>query len=75
MTEDFKPGDRVSWNTPQGETIGKVVEKITEERRVKGGKDKGTRVTGSEEDPRYLVESEKSGKQAAHPAAALTRQK
>jgi hypothetical protein len=33
----------------------------------------GTKVKGSEDDPRYLVESDKSGKQAAHRPDALTK--
>ncbi len=73
MTSEFKKGERVSWNTPQGETSGTVVEKITTETRVKGGKDKGALVKGSAEEPRYLVESEKSGKQAGHRAGALKK--
>ncbi|MEW6019540.1 MAG: DUF2945 domain-containing protein, partial [Pseudomonadota bacterium] len=29
MFKDIKVGDKVAWNTPQGEIRGKVVEKVT----------------------------------------------
>ena len=32
---------------------------------------KGTKVSASQEDPRYLVESEKTGKRAAHKPESL----
>ncbi len=72
MTE-FKPGDRVRWNTPQGETTGTVKRKLTSDTRVGNDGQKGTRVTASADDPRYLVETDESGKQAAHKAEALTK--
>ena len=73
MADDFKKGDKGEWNTPQGKTEGKVVEKVTEEKRVGNSGQKGTKVKGSEDAPRYLVESEKSGKQAAHKPDALEK--
>ena len=72
MTE-FEPGDRVKWNTPQGETTGTVKRKLTSDTRVGNDGQKGTRVTASADDPRYLVETDESGKQAAHKAEALTK--
>ena len=66
--EEFKPGDEVEWNTPQGKTRGKVKEKLTSRTEVGG-----QTVAASEEDPRYLVESEKSGKEAAHKPGALNK--
>jgi hypothetical protein len=33
----------------------------------------GQKINASEGDPRYLVESEKSGKEAAHKAEALSK--
>jgi hypothetical protein len=73
MTDAFRPGDRVAWNTPQGETTGTVVEKLTSGTRVGNEGQKGTWVNASDDDPRYLVESEKSGKVAAHRPEALER--
>jgi hypothetical protein len=66
--EEFRQGDTVEWNTPQGKTRGKVKKKLTSETQVGGQK-----VKASEDDPRYLVESEKSGKEAAHKPDSLTK--
>ncbi len=35
--------------------------------------EKGDKVKGSEDDPRYLVESDKTGKRAAHTGASSTK--
>ncbi len=61
MPKRFKPGDRVQWNTPQGKTTGIVKKKLTSAKKIKGHVAKASR-----ENPEYLVQSEKSGKQAAH---------
>ncbi len=73
MADDLKKGDKVEWKTPQGKTEGKVVEKVTEEKTVGNKGQKGTTVKGSKDDPRYVVESAKSGKQAAHKPDALDK--
>ncbi len=73
MSESLKKGDKVAWNTPQGETTGKVKKKLTSDERVGNKGQKGTKVSASKDDPRYLVESEKSGKRAAHRPEALHR--
>ena len=73
MADDFEKGDKVEWNTPQGKTEGEVKEKVTGEKRIGNQGEKGTKVKGSEDDPRYVVESEKSGKQAAHKPEALDK--
>jgi hypothetical protein len=65
---DIKVGDTVSWNTPQGRTHGKVVKRLTS--RTKVG---GTEINATKEDPRYLVESDKTGKRAAHTPDALRK--
>ncbi len=67
-SKTFKQGDKVSWNTSQGMTHGKVVKKLTSDTHVKG-----TKITASDSDPRYLVESEKTGEEAAHKPDALER--
>jgi hypothetical protein len=69
----FRKGDRVAWETPQGKTTGKVVEKLTSDTRVGNEGQKGTKVSASEDDPRYLVESDKTGKRAAHKPEALEK--
>jgi hypothetical protein len=71
--QEFKRGDKVAWETPQGKTRGKVVKKLTSDTTVANEGQKGTEVKASEEDPRYLVESEKTGKQAAHKPDALQK--
>jgi len=53
---------------PQGRKRGTVKKMLTERTEV-GGQ---TAVAASEEDPRYLVESEKSGKEAVHKPDALS---
>ena len=68
MAQEFNQGDTVEWNTPQGKTRGTVKKKLTSETNVGGQK-----VNASEDNPRYLVESEKSGKEAAHKPDALTK--
>ncbi|MDQ4127201.1 MAG: DUF2945 domain-containing protein [Actinomycetota bacterium] len=68
MAQEFRQGDTVEWNTPQGKTRGKVKKRLTSETQVGGQK-----VKASDDDPRYLVESEKSGKEAAHKPDALTK--
>lgn len=66
--EEFEPGDKVEWNTPQSKTRGTVKKKLTSRTEVDG-----QAVATSDEDPRYLVESEKSGKEAAHKPGALEK--
>ena len=66
--KEFKQGDTVEWNTPQSKTRGRVKKKLTSPTQV-GGQN----INASEDDPRYLVESEKSGKEAAHKPDALSK--
>jgi hypothetical protein len=61
-------GDRVSWGTPQGRTRGRVVERRTSDFELAG-----QQFRASEDDPRLVVESERSGKRAAHAPSALRR--
>lgn len=68
MAQEFRQGDRVEWNTPQGKTCGTVKKRLAEETQVGGQK-----IAASEDDPRYLVESEGSGKEAAHKPDALRK--
>ena len=61
MTDHLKPGDKVHWNTSQGETHGTVERKVTGTEHVKGHVAKA-----SPEHPEYRVKSDKSGKEAIH---------
>ena len=53
---------------PQGKTRGTVKKKLTSQTQVGGQK-----INASEDDPRYLVESERSGKEAAHKPDSLSK--
>jgi hypothetical protein len=66
--KEFKPGDKVAWDTSQGETQGKVVKKQTSPTRIKTHK-----VAASKDNPQYIVESDKSGKRAAHKPEELRK--
>ena len=63
-------GTSVEWNTPQGKTHGKIVEKKTSDFELDGHTHRA-----SEDEPQYVVESAKTGAHAAHKASALTEKK
>ena len=68
MAENFKKGDKVEWNSHGGKAVGEVQRKITSETEAGGRK-----VKASEDDPQYLVRSEKSGGEAVHKPGALKK--
>jgi hypothetical protein len=68
MAEEFSKGDHVSWKSHGGEAVGEVEKKITKETEAGGRK-----VKASEDDPQYLVKSDKSGGEAVHKPGALHR--
>lgn len=70
MAKSLKKGDAVEWNTSQGRTRGKVIRKLTEPMKIKGHE-----VAASDENPEYLVRSDKSGEKAAHKPESLRRVK
>ena len=63
----LRKGTSVEWNTPQGPTHGKIVEKKTSDFQLDGNTHRAT-----DEEPQYVVESAKTGARAAHKASALT---
>lgn len=64
----FRKGDRVRWHSHGGTAVGVV------ERRITSETDAGGRhVVASEDEPQYLVRSDKSGGEAVHKASALER--
>ena len=65
---EFKKGDKVEWNSHGSKAVGTVEEKITTETEAGGRK-----VKASEEEPQYLVKSEKSGGTAVHKPGALKK--
>lgn len=62
----LKIGDRVRWNTSQGETHGKVVERRTSDFQFDNQQ---FRASGDE--PMFIVESDTTGARAAHKRDAL----
>jgi hypothetical protein len=70
MADKLKTGDKVEWKTSQGKTSGTVKKKLTKPTDIKGH-----HVAASVENPEYLVESEKTGAQAAHKPDALKKTK
>lgn len=68
MTKSFRKGDKVEWDSHGGTAVGTVEKKITE--RTEAG---GRTVDASEDEPQYLVKSEKSGGTAVHKPEALRK--
>ena len=69
MADEFKKGDKVSWKSHGGEAEGVVEEQITADTEAAG-----RTVRASEDDPQYLVKSEKSGGEAVHKPGALHKE-
>jgi Hypervirulence associated proteins TUDOR domain len=68
MAKELQVGDRVEWRFGRGRAIGTVQRKLTEPTTI------GTqKVAASPDDPRYLVKTERSGKEAAKRAETLRR--
>ena len=61
-------GDKVKWDTPQGETRGTVVKKETGTAKVKGHTAKASKA-----EPEFRVKSSKSGKEAIHKPEELRK--
>jgi hypothetical protein len=64
----MKVGDKVSWGTSQGKTEGKIVDKKTKDFQF----DK-QHFKASEDEPKFIVESAKTGAKAAHAESALKK--
>lgn len=67
-TASLEQGDKVEWETSQGKTKGTVKRKVSKPMKIKGHT-----VKASKDNPQLLVESDKTGKQAAHKAKALKK--
>ena len=68
MPKDWKGGDKVSWDSSGGRSVGTVVRRQTEPTRIKGRK-----VAASKDDPQYIMKSDKTGREAAHRVQALKK--
>jgi hypothetical protein len=68
MADEFRRGDRVEWKFGRGKAVGVVRKKLTSRTEVGGQV-----IAASKDDPRYLVETEKSRKQAAKRPGVLKK--
>lgn len=68
MTQEFKAGDKVTWESSQGTVHGTVRRKLTSHTTIKGHE-----VAASPDNPEYLVVSDKTGAEAAHKPSALKK--
>ncbi|AZZ53956.1 DUF2945 domain-containing protein [Rathayibacter festucae] len=64
----MKKGDKISWNTSQGETHGELVEKKTKEFQFEGQK-----FNASDDEPYWIVQSDKTDAKAAHEESSLKK--
>ena len=62
----MRQGQQVRWNTSQGETHGRTVERRTEQFTFEGQTFKA-----SAEEPYWIVESDRTGARAAHKESSL----
>lgn len=69
MAHTFKKGDKVAWDSRNGEVHGTVEKKITESMKIKNHE-----VKASKEEPQYLVTSDKTGAEAAHKPEELRKE-
>jgi hypothetical protein len=67
MSDKFRPGEAVEWNSHGGIARGKVKKKLTSRTTIKGHQ-----VAATPENPEFLVETDNGG-QAAHKPEALRK--
>ena len=65
---DFANGDKVAWKSHGGEAVGRVEKKLTSDTEAAG-----RQVRASDDEPQYLVKSDKSGGEAVHKPSALKK--
>ena len=68
MSGEFRRGDRVEWSFRGRRVTGRVRRKLTS--RVEVG---GRTVAASKDDPRYVVRTDKTGKETTRRPGALRR--
>jgi Hypervirulence associated proteins TUDOR domain len=68
MPAEFKRGDRVEWNFRGRRVTGKVRRRLTSRTEI-GGRP----VAASKDDPRYVVRSDRTGRETTRRPAALRR--
>jgi hypothetical protein len=70
MTESFRIGDRVTWNSEAGHVSGKIIKVHTKDVDYKG-----CTHHASEDEPQYEIKSSKTDHVAMHKASALKKQR
>ncbi|MBZ5735265.1 DUF2945 domain-containing protein [Nocardioides sp. TRM66260-LWL] len=68
MSQPIHQGDTVHWSTSQGRTTGTAVE-----RRTKPFQFEKQQFNASDDEPYWIVESEKTGAKAAHKESTLDK--
>ncbi len=68
MSDEFRRGDRVEWSFRGRRVTGRVRRKLTSRTEV-GGRP----VAASKDDPRYLLRTDKTGKETTRRPGALRR--
>lgn len=68
MTQKFKVGDHVSWNSEAGHVSGHITKKHTADFDYKGYTHHATK-----DDPQYEIKSDKTDHIAAHKGSALKK--
>ncbi len=68
MSVHFKVGDHVEWNSEAGRVRGRIRKKVITAMRFKG-----YTVRASEEEPQYLIKSDKTDHLAMHKGRALKK--
>jgi hypothetical protein len=68
MSGEFRRGDRVEWRFRGQRVTGRVRRKLTSPTEV-GGR----RVAASKDDPRYVVRTDKTGKETTRRPGAIGR--
>ncbi len=68
MTEKFKVGDRVSWNSEAGHVSGTIIKVHVRDFDYKGHTHRATA-----DDPQYEIKSSKTDHIAAHKGGALRK--
>jgi len=66
MTNEFKVGDHVAWNSEAGRVRGTIKKKVTSAITFKG-----YTVHASKAEPQYLIKSDKTDHLAMHKGSAL----
>ena len=68
MKHELKVGDHVEWNSEAGYMRGRIKKKVTSAMKFKT-----YTVRASEEEPQYLIKSDKTDHMAMHKGAALKK--